>query len=157
MTPIVLALVLFAFATGIFAVLSALEKPIWPVMWNHDAPASEDDVRRIHRALRNFIHILPPTMMTTMALACAMLIWQLVARDFAPAAWALLAVFLALQGAITPTLLRRIAAVKERPSDGPLRDVRRDAARLAAVHHMGMGVTATMIVLLLATLLSGPT
>ena len=46
MLPTLLALVLFAFATGIFAVLSALEKPIYPTMWDHDAPVPEGEVRR---------------------------------------------------------------------------------------------------------------
>jgi hypothetical protein len=153
MPPTLAALVLYAFATGIFAVLSALERPIWRLMWNHEAPAPEGEVRRIHAALKGFIHILPPTMMTTMALALAALLWQLAARGFDAWGWAVLATFVALQGAISPTLLRRIAAVKAQGSDAPLREVRRDTARLAAVHHMGLGVTVAMTVLLLLTLL----
>ena len=152
MTPTLAALVLYAFATGIFAVLSALERPVHRLMWDHAAPVPEGEVRRIHAALKGFIHILPPIMMTTMALALAMLLWQLAARGDA---WggAVLAAFVALQGAISPTLLRRIAAVKAQGSDSPLGEVRRDTARLAAVHHMGMGVTVAMTVLLLLTLL----
>ena len=152
MLPTLFALVLFAFATGIFAVLSALEKPIYPTMWDHDAPVPEGEVRRIHAALKRFIHILPPTMMTTMAAAALMLLWQLAARGFDASGWLLLATFLVLQGAISPTLLRRIAAVKAQASDAPLPDVRRDTGRLAAVHHMGMAVTVTMTIFLLVTL-----
>ena len=154
MTPTLAALVLYAFATGIFAVLSALERPIWRLMWNHEAPAPEGEARRIHAALKGFIHILPPTMMTTMALALVALLWQLAARGDAWG-WAVLAAFVALQGAISPTLLRRIAAVKAQGTDAPLREVRRDTARLAAVHHMGIGVTVIMTVLLLTLLLVG--
>lgn len=154
MIPTFLALVLFAFATGIFAVLSALEKPVYATMWDYGAPVPDGEVRRVHAALKTFIHILPPTMMTTMTLAAAMLVWQLVARGLDLWGWILIGVFVAMQGAITPTLLRRIEAVKSEPSDGPIDRVRSGTGRLAAVHHMGMTITVTMTVLLLATLLA---
>jgi len=77
---------LLGFGTGIFTVLSLIEKPAWWLM--HDPRServSDDDVRAIHAILKRVIHMLPPTMITTMTTVSVLVVFQLFQAEFSRA------------------------------------------------------------------------
>ena len=75
---------LLGFATGIFTVLSLIEKPTWALMRFRSAPSvSDDEARAVHAILKRVIHLLPPTMITTMAGVSVLIAGQLFRLDMA--------------------------------------------------------------------------
>ena len=81
-------------ATGIFFVLSMVEKPVWKVMWQPRATDVSDDlVRAIHAQLKRVIHLLPPTMLTTIAIVTVFMVIQLFQSGFTLWAWIVPVVF----------------------------------------------------------------
>jgi len=69
---------LLGLGTGIFIVLSLVERPVWRLM--RDARAkqvSDADARAVHAILKRVIHLLPPAMMATMGTVTLLILAQL--------------------------------------------------------------------------------
>ncbi|MEO1207545.1 MAG: hypothetical protein AAFV45_14555 [Pseudomonadota bacterium] len=150
------AAICFAFAAGIFTVLSYIEKPVWSLMRDPTSTAASDDTARlIHGELNRVIRLLPPTMKTTMATATVLLLTQAWLRDFDWLSLGAMAVFAAFMTYLLFHLEARIKAVAEVPSDGSITAVRDGLGKLAALHHVGLAMAVTMLALQL-TLIGGP-
>ena len=151
-----LALACFAFAAGVFATLSFVEKPVWPLMRDPASPrASDRHARLVHGQLNRMIDLLPPIMIVTMASALVLILLQLWVHGFAAFALAVVGVYLVMQGWLVARLRPRIAAVKAVASDtGDIGAVRRGLGRLAVLHHGGLLTAATLAALQLAILVA---
>lgn len=138
---------LLLYACGIFTVLSLVEKPVWPLMTRADNKAVSDDTARlIHAALKRVIHLLPPTMITTMSSILALLVVNIWLTDFSIRTIIVLGVFVALMTPVVLMLKKRIDAVDSVRSDGDIASVRTGLGKLAALHHMGLfAVTCTAL------------
>ncbi|MEO1441930.1 MAG: hypothetical protein AAFV33_16150 [Chloroflexota bacterium] len=138
---------LLAFACGIFIVLSLVEKPVWRLMWNPQAEKIPDDTARvIHAALKRVIHLLPPTMITTMSSVLLLLVAQTWLADFSWSTLAVLIVFVGAMAGVVARLKKRIDDVDSVPSDGEIGMVRVGLGALARLHHQGLlAVTITLI------------
>lgn len=141
----------FAFAAGIFTVLSLIERPVWPLMHDPHSPGVADEtVRPVHAQLKRLITLLPPTMKTTMAGGAGLLTLQAWLRGFDGAGLFVLAVFAIGISYLLVHLQARIRAVAGTPSDGDIAAVRQGTGQLAALHHAGL---ATAIAVLIAEIL----
>ena len=149
MEPLIPAIVcaLLGLASGIFLVLSLIEKPVWGLMWNRSSDAvPEDIVRAIQAQLKRVLHLLPPTMITTVFSLFALLIYQLFLFEFAILAWAVLATFVAQQFFIILRLKKDIDGVDGVPTDGDYDTVRSGLGALALLHHRGLLSTASTLI-----------
>ena len=141
---------LLGIGTGIFVVLSLIEKPVWRLMWApRAAEVSDDEARRVHAILKRVIHLLPPTMMTTMAavsLLIAALLWQ---SGMSLSAIAVAALFFVQLALIVARLFRDIRGVDDVPTDGDAGAVRDGLAALALLHHRGLAMTLSTLIAVL--------
>lgn len=140
---------LLGLGTGIFATLSLIEKPVWALMRApRTSRVSDAEVRAIHAILKRVIHLLPPTMMVAMAGTSILMGVHLVQTGFAPGALGLAAVFFGQLALIVARLSRDIAGVAGADSNGAIGPVRDGLAALALLHHRGLLMTATTLILL---------
>lgn len=147
---VVLMVALLGFGAGIFTVLSLIEKPAWWLMWSETAPVEDRDIRSIHMTLKSLIHVLPPTMMVLMAGVSGLMIWWWLSGGEALIVTATAFVFFAQLLLILTRLFRDINGVKNVTSDSDITLVREGLASLMQVHHRGLLMTtSTLIVLLL--------
>ena len=149
MTYIIATLIptLLAFACGIFTVLSLVEKPVWRLMWDSKAESVPDSMARmIHAALKRVIHLLPPTMITTMLSVLLLIVVQTWLADFSWQTLTVLVVFVGSMAGVVAYLKKRISDVDKVPSDGKIETVRSGLGALARLHHQGLlAVTVTLI------------
>ena len=142
---------LLGLGTGVFVVLSLIEKPVWRLMWAPRSPrVSDDQARAVHAILKRVIHLLPPTMMTTMGTATILmgvLVWQ---TGGSAAALAVAALFFVQLGLIVARLFADIRGVDAVPSDGDAGAVRDGLGTLALLHHCGLLMTSSTLITLLA-------
>jgi len=137
---------LLGFATGIFTVLSLVEKPVWALMRDRGAPGVGDgEARAVHAILKRVIHLLPPAMITTMAAVSALVVVQLFRLDLAPGAIAVAAVFFVQLALVLVPLFPAIRGVDGVPSDGDIGSVRGGLGTLARVHHQGLAMAGTTL------------
>ncbi len=140
-----LATACFTFGAGIFTVLSFVEKPIWRLMRDPMSTRVDDwIVRDIHAQLRRVIHLLPPTMMTTMAAGAVLLMLQAWLAGFSLGSVIILAHFTICLGYLLSILGQRIRAVDLTPSDSEIGTVRTGLGELAALHHVGLFTAASL-------------
>lgn len=146
-----LATLCFAYAAGIFTVLSMIEKPIWPLLQD---PADEHvrtaTVRRIHAQLRELLPLLPPTMKTVMGAGAVLLATQAWLQAFDGITIATLAVFVLGMLYILRRLQPRIRAVAALDSAGDATQLRIATGELAALHRAGLAVAASVLALQIA-------
>ena len=150
MNELIAALIVlcYSFATGIFYVLSCLEKPVWSLMRNPDSEKAADrDARFVHEALQRLIPLLPPTMVTTVLTGLVLLVLQSSQRDFDQPSLVILGFFLIMASYLFPRLRGRIRGVSEVPHDGDIAEVRSGTGRLAALHHTGLFTMVSLLVL----------
>lgn len=141
MNELIAALIVlcYSFATGIFYVLSCLEKPVWSLMRNPDSQrAADKDARFVHEALQRVISLLPPTMVTTTLTGLVLLALQSVQRNFDRPSLIILGFFLVMMTYLFSRLRGRIRGVSEVPHDADIALVRSGTGRLAALHHTGL-------------------
>ena len=150
MNELIAALIVlcYSFATGIFYVLSCLEKPVWSLMRNPDSDkAADKDARFVHQALQRLIPLLPPTMVTTTLTGLVLLILQSWQRDFDWPSLIVLGFFLVMMTYLFSRLRGRIKGVLEVPHDGDIAKVRSGTGRLAALHHTGLFTMVSVLLL----------
>lgn len=150
MNELVAALIVlcYSFATGIFYVLSCLEKPVWSLMGNPDSEKAADrDARFVHEALQRLIPLLPPTMVTTVLTGLVLLVLQSWQRDFDRPSLVVLGFFLVMVTYLFSRLRKRIRGVSEVPHEGDITRVRAGTGRLAALHHTGLFTTLGVLLL----------
>ncbi|MBE9064608.1 hypothetical protein [cf. Phormidesmis sp. LEGE 11477] len=143
-----LIILFFSFATGFFAVLSYIEKPVWPLMF--DAASNtviDSDARLIHAELKRIIELAPPTMMTVVGSGTICILLQAWLQDFSRNSLVVLTFFVIFQGYILTQLFSRIEAVKQTSSDGSISVVRTGLGELAAIHHIGLATVAGLTLL----------
>ena len=146
--PIVQSLIptLLAFACGIFVVLSLVEKPVWRMMRNPATPRVTDDTARlIHGALKRVIHLLPPTMITTMSSLLILLVAQSWLSGFSWETLTVLTVFVGSMIGVVAVLKKRIDDVDRAPSDGDIDVVRAGLGALVRLHHRGLLAAAATL------------
>ena len=130
---------LLGFATGIFTVLSLVEKPVWRLMrLPHSTSVSDETARTIHQALKRVIHLLPPTMITTMLSVSILLGFNLVSSNFEMPYVIVSAVFFVQFIFVASLLKKRINDVDNTPSNGEISAVRTGLGALARLHHQGL-------------------
>lgn len=143
-----LATACFAFAGGIFLTLSYIEKAVWPLMKDPLSVLVEDsEARLVHAQLKRVIHLLPPTMKTTVATGTILLGLQVWLLEFAGPALLVLVFLLLGLGYLLPRLSSRIEAVQSAESDGNIDRVRSGLAGLATLHHVGLFLALGIVVL----------
>lgn len=144
----ILVVSLFSFATGFFLVLSYVEKPVWPLMFEAESDeVSDEDARLIHAELKRIIDLAPPTMATVVGSGTLLVFVQVWQHDFGWMA-ASIAVWLILSmGYVVSKLRARIDAVKSVPSNGDITSIRQGLGRLAALHHMGLLTSCGVLIL----------
>lgn len=150
MNELIAALIVlcYAFATGIFYVLSCLEKPVWSLMRDADsARAADEDARFVHEALQRVIPLLPPTMVTTTMTGLVLLIVQSWQRAFDRPSLLILGFFLVMITYLFSRLRTRIRGVAQVPHDGDIARVRAGTGRLAALHHTGLFTMVSVLLL----------
>ncbi len=155
MTGIVPALLagLLGLGTGIFVVLSLIEKSVWRLMWApRSTRVSDDDARNVHAILKRVIHLLPPTMLTTMGTASILMIVLLWQTGLSGAAIAVASLFFVQLILIVARLARDIRGVDAVPSDGEMAAVRDGLGALTLLHHRGLLMTLSTLVALLTVL-----
>jgi hypothetical protein len=146
-----LAAGLLGFGTGIFIVLSLIEKPVWRLMWAPRSPRVPDEAARdAHAVRKRVIHLLPPTMMIAMAGVTILLGVLLVVSGFSAPAIAVASLFAVQLVLIVRRLSADIRGVNEGASDGDPGAVRDGLAALALLHHRGLLMTASTLVALWA-------
>lgn len=134
-----LIVMLLAFASGIFVVLSLIEKPTWKLMTDPDSKlVSDETTRLIHGALKRLIHLLPPTMITTMSSLLLLLVTQAILTHYQWQAIAVLLIFILAMSSVVTVLKSRIDAVDHVSSEANIRDVRHGLGALALLHHKGL-------------------
>ena len=137
---------LLGVGTGIFTVLSLIEKPVWRLMW---APRSsrvdDEDARTVHAILKRVIHLLPPTMMTTMGSVSVLMIVFMILANFSAVSLALAVLFFVQLALIVSRLFKDIRGVDQVPSDGELMRVRDGLGALTLLHHRGLLMTASTL------------
>ncbi len=116
---------------------------------------SDDEARKVHAMLKRVIHLLPPTMMTTMATTSILMIVLLVQTGLSPAAWTVTGLFFVQLTLIVARLFKDIRGVDEVPSNGDVDAVRDGLGALALLHHRGLLMTlSTLIAVLVIQTLS---
>ncbi len=149
MTDLILILMagLLGLGTGIFTVLSLIEKPVWRLMWApRSSRVSDEEARTVHAVLKRVIHLLPPTMMTAMGSVSALMIIFLVLTGFSAVSLGLAAVFFVQLLLIVLRLFKDIRGVDEVPSDGELPLVRDGLGALTLLHHRGLLMTVSTLI-----------
>jgi hypothetical protein len=140
---------LLGLGTGIFATLSLIEKPIWPML---RAPRSlqvdDDEVRKVHAILKRLIHLLPPTMMTTMGGVSLMMIILFMEQGASIRNMLVSLVFFSQLILIVARLFEDIRGVDMVNSDGDIGSVRNGLAALALLHHRGLLMTGSTLILI---------
>ncbi|MBB3060286.1 hypothetical protein [Microbulbifer rhizosphaerae] len=151
-----LATICFAFATGIFTVLSLIEKPVWSLIHNPSSKNADDNiVRLVHAQLNRLIHLLPPTMKATMGGGAIFLTIQGWQRGFDWPSNLVLAVFILCIVYIISHLEKRIRAVADTRSDtDDIHKIRIGLGELAALHHIGLATTASLTILQILVLVT---
>ena len=155
MTEIVPVLLagLLGLGSGIFVVLSLIEKPVWRLMWAPRSPrVSDEEARTVHAILKRVIHLLPPTMMTTMGAASVLMVVLLWQAGLSGAAIAVASLFFTQLGLIVARLFKDIRGVDDVPSDGEMTAVRDGLGALVRLHHRGLLMTSSTLVVLLLVL-----
>jgi len=138
---------LLGFGTGIFTVLSLIEKPTYRLMFNrHSTKVSDESARIVHSILKRVIHLLPPTMITAMTAVSALLALQAYHTAWAQEALIVAGVFFVQLAFVLSVLFQAIRAVDSVPSDGDIKLVRSGLGFLARVHHQGLCMTAFTLV-----------
>lgn len=145
LTPYLILLCL-GYATGIFYVLSMIEKPIWGYMYSSKSFPNETLVRDIHAQLNRLITLLPPTMVTAMMSSAALVIYQYVSFKTTPSL-VLLVVFLAQLVRIVALLRGRVAGVQGVKIGAEYGILSKGVMRLAQLHHEGLLMTSTAFIL----------
>ncbi|WP_420410063.1 hypothetical protein [Hoeflea sp.] len=140
---------LLGLGTGIFATLSLIEKPIWPML---RAPLTlqvgDDEVRKVHAILKRLIHLLPPTMMTTMGGVSLMMIILFMEQGASIRNMLVSLVFFSQLILIVARLFEDIRGVDMVDSDGDIGSVRNGLAALALLHHRGLLMTSSTLILI---------
>ncbi len=138
---------LLGLGSGIFIVLSLIEKPVWRLMWApRSAHVSDEEARKVHAVLKRVIHLLPPTMMTTMATTSILMILLLIQTGLSAAAWTAVGLFFVQLILIVARLFKDIRGVDQVPSDGEVGAVRDGLGALTLLHHRGLVMTLTTLV-----------
>ena len=138
---------LLGLGTGIFLVLSLLEKSVWGLMRDSRTPrVSDSDAREIHAILKRVIHLLPPTMVATMSAVTVLVVVQAHAMQYSRPSLIVAGTFLVQLGLIALRLRKDIRSVEQVPSDGDILLVRDGLAALALIHHRGLLMTASTLV-----------
>ena len=141
-----LIILFLAYATGIFYVLSMIEKPIWRYMYKSSLFPNEKLMRQIHGQLKRLITLLPPTMITSMFSSLLLIVYQAITLKSTPAM--VLAVFFMLGLGYLITFLRsRIAGVKQIDSEAEYATLNTGVIRLAQLHHEGLFIAVTSFLL----------
>lgn len=144
---------LLGLGTGIFIVLSLIEKPVWRLMWAPRSPrVSDEDARTVHAILKRVIHLLPPTMMTTMGTASILMFVMLAQSGLAAPAIVVASLFFIQLILIVLRLFKDIRSVDEVSSDGEVTAVRDGLGALTLLHHRGLLMTLSTLIALLAVL-----
>jgi len=150
LSPVLLSNVtcgLLGLATGIFTVLSLVEKPTWALMWNSAAPHVPDEAARaVHAILKRVIHMLPPTMITTMLVVSILIGFQMWRTDFATAPVVVGLVFFPQLVSVVIPLFPAIRGVDDVSSGGEIQLVRSGLGTLARVHHQGLAMVSSTLV-----------
>lgn len=140
---------LLGLSTGIFLTLSLIERPIWRLMW---APLSDEvkntDARNVHSILKRVIHLLPPTMMTTMLGVSVLLSIWIRQTGLTTETITLCCIFFGQLVPIVLRLRRDIRGVDLVDSDGDIATVRKGLGSLALLHHRGLLMTSSTLVFL---------
>lgn len=133
-----LIIVLLSYATGIFYVLSMIEKPIWGHLNTSDRLFKDEPLmRKIHSELKRLITLLPPTMVVSM-LGSALLITYQYAIVKNTQALLLLIVFVSALVYLVAHLKSRIDGVAKINSEAEYKKLNRGVIRLAQLHHIGL-------------------
>ncbi len=135
-----LIILLLSYATGIFYVLSMIEKPIWRYMSSSKKLFPKEELmRNIHGQLKRLITLLPPTMITSMAGSAILIVYQyFVLKN--TISLVLLMVFFSGLGYLVFHLKKRIDGVANIDSDAEYRVLNTGVIRLAQLHHVGLFV-----------------
>ena len=127
---------LLGLGTGIFLLLSLMEKSVWRLMRNTRAKQVSDiDVREIHAILKRVVHLLPPTMITTMSAVTLRVIVQANAMRNSRSSLIVAGIFLVQRSLIALRLRKDICGVEEVPSDGDIVLVRDGLTASTLFHH----------------------
>jgi hypothetical protein len=132
-------IVLFlAYATGIFYVLSMVEKPLWSYLSSSKKVFPDTQLmRQIHAQLKRLITLLPPTMVTSMGCSSILIIYQYINLSTLPSLILLIVFFCCLTYLII-YLKRRIDGVAKIASDADYNVLNRGVIQLAQLHHLGL-------------------
>lgn len=145
MLPI-LTLILFSFAAGIFATLSALERKLYPLMLNRVVP--EKEIRSVQQILASVVNILPPTMMVVLFGSGILILVQIFTGDLGEMTWLIAGIYAAFLIVIFQRLFPTIAAVKTTdPINGPIEEVRPLTRETIIIHHIGFALSVVMMLL----------
>lgn len=140
---------LLGLGTGIFATLSLIEKPIWPMLRTPlSLQVGDDEVRKVHAILKRLIHLLPPTMMTTMGGVSLMMIILFMEQGASIRNMLVSLVFFSQLILIVARLFQDIRGVDMVDSDGDIGSVRNGLAALALLHHRGLLMTGSTLILI---------
>lgn len=147
-----LIILLFTFSSTIFYILLLSERRVWGLLGRRAASVPEDDIRFVHRILRLFITVLPPSNLVTVIGGLAALLWQGFAREWDWRSWVVLAWYLALQLYIIVIgrIFTAIRNVHGKDSDGPLDMVRQGVTDLVRQHRNGFIHAVGVLILELA-------
>jgi len=152
LTPYLIILFL-GYGTGIFYVLSMMEKPIWKFMYTSKTFPDETLMRQIHGQLKRLITLLPPTMITSMGFSAALIIYQYINLK-TTATLVTLFVFFVLLIRLVILLNGRIEGVKGINSDADYSKLNLGVIKLAQLHHEGLLMTFVSLILQLWVILS---
>lgn len=141
-----LILLFLGYATGIFYVLSMIEKPLWGFMYTSKIFPNKTLMRQIHGQLKRLITLLPPTMVTSMFCSAGLIIYQYTALKTTPTL-VLLIVFLVQLVRLVILLKGRIDGVKGINSDAEYSILNRGVVKLSQLHHEGLLMTVTSFLL----------
>lgn len=137
---------LLGFGTGIFTVLSLIEKPVWRLMRDaRSVDVADSEARAVHAILKRVIHLLPPTMITAMGASSILMSAMLIQSGFDLQSVMLAAVFFVQLALIVARLFRDIAGVENVDSQGDIDAVRDGLGALALLHHRGLLMTASTL------------
>lgn len=133
-----LIILLLSYATGIFYVLSMIEKPIWKDMLSSKKIfPNESLMRSIHGQLKRLTTLLPPMMVTSMLGSATLIIYQYFLLK-STMSLVLLVIFFSGLGYLIFHLKNRIDGVAKIDSDAEYKVLNRGVIRLAQLHHVGL-------------------
>ncbi len=134
------------YATGIFYVLSMIEKPIWKYMYTSEIFSNETLMRQIHGQLKRLITLLPPTMVTSMLFSTILIIYQYLTLN-SISSFVLLIVFLIQIVRLVILLKGRIKDVQSIESNAEYKTLNKGVIKLAQLHHEGLFMTLVSFIL----------